>query len=59
MTERASALVTIEALICARRGEPGDAALARPLLDAAWLQFEAIGMTGWLRRADELAVGLG
>jgi tetratricopeptide (TPR) repeat protein len=48
-----------EALMYVRRGEPGDAALARPLLDAARRQFEAIGMVGWLRRADELAGALG
>jgi DNA-binding SARP family transcriptional activator len=41
-----------EALMEARRG---DAARARPLLEAAQRQFEAIGMTGWLRRADDLA----
>jgi class 3 adenylate cyclase len=48
-----------EALMYARRGEPGDAALARPLLDAARRQFDEIGMTGWMRRADELAHLLG
>ncbi|MGH9008923.1 MAG: hypothetical protein ACRDYF_03650, partial [Acidimicrobiia bacterium] len=47
-----------EALMYARRGESGDAALARPLLDAAHQQFENIGMTGWLRRAEELKVRL-
>jgi len=47
-----------EALMYARRGGSGDAGLARTLLDAARQQFEAIGMVGWLRRADELAVGL-
>lgn len=43
-----------EALMHVRRGEPGDADAARPLLEAAGRQFEAIGMTGWLRRAHEL-----
>lgn len=43
-----------EALMFARRGGPGDAERARPLLDAARSQFEAIGMTGWIRRAEEL-----
>jgi len=47
-----------EALMYARRAGPGDAALARPLLDAARRQFTDIGMTGWLRRADELAARL-
>ncbi|MGH9010964.1 MAG: ATP-binding protein [Acidimicrobiia bacterium] len=41
-----------EALMEARRG---DAARARPLLEAARRQFESIGMTGWIRRADDLA----
>jgi class 3 adenylate cyclase/tetratricopeptide (TPR) repeat protein len=44
-----------EALMLARRGEPGDAEAAQPLLESARRQFEAIGMTGWLRRADDLA----
>jgi tetratricopeptide (TPR) repeat protein len=43
-----------EALMYARRAGPGDAERAVPLLDAARAQFEAIGMTGWIRRADEL-----
>jgi DNA-binding SARP family transcriptional activator len=47
-----------EALMYARRGCPGDAGLARPLLDTARRQFADIGMTGWLRRADELAARL-
>jgi hypothetical protein len=37
-----------------RRAEAGDADRARPLLDAAREQFDAIGMTGWLRRARHL-----
>jgi tetratricopeptide (TPR) repeat protein len=44
-----------EALMYARRGGAGDAERSRPLLDAAHQQFEAIGMTGWIRRAEELA----
>jgi tetratricopeptide (TPR) repeat protein len=44
-----------EALMYVRRGEPGDLARARPLLEAARAQFEAIGMPGWIRRADELS----
>jgi tetratricopeptide (TPR) repeat protein len=43
-----------EALMFARRNEAGDMATARPLLDRARAQFEAIGMSGWIRRADEL-----
>jgi hypothetical protein len=39
----------------ARRGDP---ARARPLLEAARRQFESIGMTGWIRRADDLALKL-
>jgi tetratricopeptide (TPR) repeat protein len=48
-----------EALMYARRGGPGDAERARPLLNAARAQFETIGMTGWLRRADDLEARLG
>jgi hypothetical protein len=33
-------------------GAGGDRAL--PLLDAALRQFREIGMTGWIRRAEEL-----
>jgi tetratricopeptide (TPR) repeat protein len=43
-----------EALMYARRGEPGDAAPARPLLDAALAQFRTLGMPGWIRRAEAL-----
>jgi len=42
-------------MMFARRNEAGDAATAAPLLDRARTQFEAIGMSGWIRRADELA----
>jgi hypothetical protein len=44
-----------EALMHVCRGGPGDAAAAEPLLQAALRQFEALGMTGWLRRARELS----
>jgi tetratricopeptide (TPR) repeat protein len=47
-----------EALLYARRGEPGDAEAAQTLLQPARAQFEAIGMNGWIRRADELAAQL-
>ena len=47
-----------EALMYARRGEAGDRDRARPLLEAARRQFETIGMTGWIRRADERAARL-
>jgi tetratricopeptide (TPR) repeat protein len=48
-----------EALMYMRRDEPGDIELAGTLLDAARRQFEEIGMTGWIRRADELGRRLG
>jgi class 3 adenylate cyclase/tetratricopeptide (TPR) repeat protein len=48
-----------EALMYVRRGELGDLDRARPLLDSARRQFEEIGMTGWTRRATELARRLG
>lgn len=47
-----------EAVMFTRRGTPGDAELARPLLARARDQFESLAMTGWLRRADELLGGL-
>jgi DNA-binding SARP family transcriptional activator len=40
-----------QALMHARHGRP---ASARPLLEAAAGQFQRIGMTGWLRRAEQL-----
>jgi class 3 adenylate cyclase/tetratricopeptide (TPR) repeat protein len=43
-----------EALMCLRGGGPGHVDRARPLLEAARRQFEAIGMTGWMGRADDL-----
>jgi class 3 adenylate cyclase/tetratricopeptide (TPR) repeat protein len=48
-----------EALMHARRGGPGDAETARPLLESARQQFELIGMTGWIRRTEELSQRLG
>ena len=47
-----------EALMYARRDGAGDPDRARPLLAAARHQFEDIGMTGWIRRADELEAQL-
>ncbi len=44
-----------EALMYVRRAAPGDKERAAPLLDAALRQFREIGMTGWVRRAEELA----
>ena len=41
-----------EALMHARLGQR---ASARPLLEAAAGQFQRIGMTGWLRRAGQVA----
>ncbi|MEX2245332.1 MAG: AAA family ATPase [Dehalococcoidia bacterium] len=43
-----------EGLMYVRRNGDGDAALARPLLEAALGQFREIGMTGWVRRAEDL-----
>jgi len=43
-----------EAWMYLRRGAPGDLERARPQLDAAMTQFKSIGMTGWLRRAENL-----
>jgi len=45
-----------EALMYVRRGAAGDGKRAAPLLDAALDQFRAIGMTGWIKRAEELRV---
>jgi hypothetical protein len=43
--------------MCLRRNAEGDRRQARPLLTAAIMQFRALGMTGWLRRAEsELAL---
>jgi hypothetical protein len=43
-----------EALVHVRLGSAGDAKVVRTRLAAAREQFEAIGMPGWLRRADAL-----
>jgi tetratricopeptide (TPR) repeat protein len=43
-----------EALMYARRGAPGDAERARPLVDVALAQFRTLGMPGWIRRAEAL-----
>ena len=43
-----------EALMYIRRGAPGDRERASPLLDAALQQFRALGMTGWIKRAENL-----
>jgi tetratricopeptide (TPR) repeat protein len=43
-----------EALMYRRRGARGDIEFAQPLLDAALRQFHAVGMTGWIRRAEAL-----
>jgi len=48
-----------EALMYARRAGDGDRERALPLLDAALAQFREIGMTGWLRRGEELRDRLG
>jgi class 3 adenylate cyclase/tetratricopeptide (TPR) repeat protein len=47
-----------EALMYVRRGNPGDSRRAKPLLDAAHLEFETIGMIGWVRRTEELRLSL-
>jgi len=44
-----------EASMYLRRGGAGDHQRARPLLAAASDQFRAIGMTGWLRRVEQLS----
>jgi class 3 adenylate cyclase len=43
-----------EALMYARRAADGDRERALPLLDAALVQFREIGMTGWVRRGEDL-----
>jgi tetratricopeptide (TPR) repeat protein len=43
-----------EARLCRRRGGPGDDERADRLLAAARDQFEVIGMTGWVQRAESL-----
>ena len=44
-----------EALMYLRRAAPGDVERAQPFLAAASRQFEALGMTGWIRRAQQAA----
>jgi len=43
----------------ARRAADDDRQRALPLLDAALAQFREIGMTGWVRRGEELRARLG
>jgi tetratricopeptide (TPR) repeat protein len=43
-----------EALMYLRRDGRGDDDRARTLVDAGRRQFEAIGMTGWIRRTEDL-----
>jgi DNA-binding CsgD family transcriptional regulator len=43
-----------EAVMFVRRGRRGDRERARPLLESALEQFEAIGMPGWVKRARQL-----
>jgi class 3 adenylate cyclase len=43
-----------EAVMYHRRDTHGDAERAQPLLNAALAQFHALGMTGWIRRAEAL-----
>jgi class 3 adenylate cyclase len=43
-----------EALMYARRGASGDRERTLRLLDLAVPQFEAIGMSGWIRRSEDL-----
>jgi len=43
-----------EALMYARRGDAADRERTVPLLEAALAQFRAIGMPGWIRRAEHL-----
>jgi hypothetical protein len=38
----------------ARRGAPGDAERALPLVNVALEQFRTLGMPGWIRRAEAL-----
>jgi tetratricopeptide (TPR) repeat protein len=47
-----------EALMYARRAAASDRERALPLLDSAMRQFSDIGMTGWVRRGEELRATL-
>ncbi len=44
-----------EAVMYLRRAQLGDTQRARPLLEAAAQQFRALGMTGWIDRAEQAA----
>jgi tetratricopeptide (TPR) repeat protein len=44
-----------EFLMYSRRGATGDMARAQPFLASAAEQFTKLGMTGWIRRAEEAA----
>ena len=44
-----------EARMVARRDAPGDRDRALGLIDVALDQFRALGMTGWIARAESLA----
>jgi tetratricopeptide (TPR) repeat protein len=46
-----------EGLMYVRRAAEGDPERARPFLDSAITQFAALGMTGWVRRAEGLLQG--
>jgi class 3 adenylate cyclase/tetratricopeptide (TPR) repeat protein len=46
-----------EALMYARRAAPGDAARGQSLAEVALRQFRALGMPGWIRRAETLLGG--
>jgi tetratricopeptide (TPR) repeat protein len=48
-----------EALMYARRAALGDRERAAPLVDAALVQFRALGMPGWIRRAEALQAKCG
>src|SRR5262249_15155708 len=47
-----------EAVMYQRRGAPGDRERALALVELARRQFEDVGMSGWLRRAAQLATTL-
>src|SRR5262249_22606075 len=47
-----------EALMYARRDTPSDRERAAPLLEAALAQFRALGMPGWIRRAEATLAGI-
>jgi hypothetical protein len=42
-----------EALMYLRRSTPGDEERAQPLLEQASQQFRALGLTGWIKRAEQ------